>query len=271
MKNKKKFLIILLMFAISIITVGPFMYTLFIALKPASQGIYDGILPTNPTLSNFVESFVKTNIPEYFMNTLIVTLLTIPLNLIFSSLAGYALSRMDFKGRSLVLTLIISTMTVPFQLYMAPLFKITGMLNLRNSYLGLMVLQVSTAFGIYLMRQAFLSIPKEIEESAVIDGANQFQVWYKVALPLVKPTLISLAIYTFTSSWGAYLWPLLNTTKSSMYTLSVGLAQMSQSFDGGNIKLIAAASILITLPSLGIFIALQKYFIAGAVDAGVKG
>lgn len=267
----KKVLIYILMIAITVITVGPFMYTLFMALKPSGQGIYDGILPTNPDMVNFVDAFNKTNFGTFLWNTIIITGIAVPLNIFFSGLSGYALSRLEFKGRSFVLILIISTMTVPFQLFMAPLFQIAGDLGLRNTHIGLTVLQISTAFGIFFMRQAFLSIPKELEESAYLDGANSFQVWYKVAMPLIKPTIISLAIYTFTFTWGDYLWPLINTTESSMYTLSIGLAQMSQNFNGGNLKLISAASILTTIPSLMIFIWLQKYFISGATDSAVKG
>jgi len=264
-------LVYVLMVAITLITVGPFMYTLFISLKSPNQGIYEGLLPTEPTMVNYIDAFNKTNFAKFLWNTIVVTGISVPLNILFSSLSGYALSRLDFKGRGLVLTLIISTMTVPFQLYMAPLFQIAGDLGLRNTHIGLTVLQISTAFGIFFMRQAFLSIPKELEESAYLDGANKLQVWYKVAMPLVKPTIISLAIYTFTFTWGDYLWPLINTTDSSMYTLSIGLAQMSQNFDGGNLKLISAASILTTIPSLLIFIWLQKYFISGATDSAVKG
>lgn len=269
--DTKKIFVYILMIAITAVTVGPFLVTLFIALKPPTQGIYEGLLPTDPTLVNFIDAFNRTNFMRFLWNTVIVTGLAVPLNLLFSSLSGYALARIDFKGRGIALTIIISTMTVPFQLYMAPLFQIAGDLGLRNTHIGLTILQISTAFGIYFMRQAFLMIPKELEESAYLDGANRFQVWYKVAMPLVKPTLISLAIYTFTFTWGDYLWPLINTTESSMYTLSIGLAQMSQNFDGGNLKLISAASILTTIPSLLIFIWLQKYFISGATDGAVKG
>lgn len=267
----KKILLYVAMILIAFITVGPFIYTLLLALKSPGQGVYEGILPTDPTITNFIDAFNKTNFVVFLVNTFIVTGIAVVFNVIFSSLSGYALSRMEFRGRGIVLTLIIATMTVPFQLYMAPLFQMAGNLGLRNTHIGLTVLQISTAFGIYLMRQAFLSIPKDLEESAYLDGANKFQVWYKVAMPLVKPSLITLAIYTFTFTWGDYLWPLINTTDSKMYTLSIGLAQMSQNFDGGNLKLISAASILTTVPSLLVFIWLQKFFISGATDGAVKG
>ncbi|AZB41687.1 carbohydrate ABC transporter permease [Bacillus sp. FJAT-42376] len=259
------------MLFITLLTVGPFLITLFIAVKSPSEGIYENILPADPTMGNFFTAFEKANFGTYFLNTVIVTVIAIPLNLLFCSLAAYPLARMDFRGRSVVLALIISTMMVPFQLYMAPLFQLAGELGLRNTHIGLVVMQVSTAFGIFLMRQAYLRIPKELEESAYLDGANKFKVWYMVAMPLVKPTLVTLAIFTFMGTWGDYLWPLINSTESSMYTLSIGLAQLSQNFDGSNLKLVSAASILTTIPTLLIFIWLQKYFISGATDGAVKG
>ncbi|WP_062351620.1 carbohydrate ABC transporter permease [Bacillus kwashiorkori] len=268
--NKKLWLYVLMVF-VTLITVGPFLITLFMALKSANEGIYGNLLPENPTLTNFISAFDKANFGKYFINTAIVTGLAIPLNLLFCSLAAYPLARMDFRGRSIVLALIISTMMVPFQLYMAPLYQLSGKLGLQNTHVGLIVIQVSTAFGIYLMRQAYLRIPKELEESAYLDGANKFKVWYMVVLPLVKPTLVTLAIFTFMNTWGDYLWPLINTTDSTLYTLSIGLAQLSQNFDGSNLKLISAASILTTIPTLLIFIWLQKYFISGATDGAVKG
>lgn len=259
------------MILLTLVTFGPFLYTLFMAMKPSGQGIYDGILPSDPTAINFIDAYQKANFGVFLWNTVIITAIAVPFNILFSGLAGYALSRIQFRGREIVLTLIISTMTVPFQLFMAPLFQIAGELGLRNTHIGLTVLQISTAFSIYFMRQAFLTIPKDLEESAYLDGANKLQVWYKIAMPLIKPSIITLAIYTFTFTWGDYLWPLINTTDSSMYTLSIGLAQMSQNFDGGNLKLISAASILTTIPSLLIFVWLQKYFISGVSDGAVKG
>ncbi|MCD7034610.1 carbohydrate ABC transporter permease [Metabacillus sp. GX 13764] len=270
-KLSSKLAVYLLMILIACLTVGPFLATFFIAMKSPGEGIYDSLLPAAPTFNNFAQAFSKANFGSYFLNTVIVTVIAIPLNLLFCSLAAYPLARMNFKGRSVVLALIISTMMVPFQLYMAPLFQLAGELGLRNTHVGLVVMQVSTAFGIFLMRQAFLRIPKELEESAYLDGANKFKVWYMVAMPLVKPTLVTLAIFTFMGTWGDYLWPLINSTDSSMYTLSIGLAELSQNFDGSNMKLISAASILTTIPTLLIFIWLQKFFIAGATDGAVKG
>lgn len=261
----------LVMILIAVITVGPFLITLFMSLKSPGEGIYDSTLPQDPTFMNYVNAFKEAKFGDYFFNTLIVTLIGVPLNLLFCSLAAYPLARMDFRGKSIALAIIISTMMVPFQLYMAPLYQLSDALGLKNTHLGLVVLQVSTAFGIFLMRQAYLRVPKELEESAFLDGATKFRVWYQVVLPLVKPTIVTLAIFTFMNTWGDYLWPLLNTNDSGKYTLSIGLAQLSQNFNGSNLKLISAASILTTIPTLIIFIWLQRFFITGATDGAVKG
>lgn len=272
MKNKtlKKIGIYIAMTLIAFITVGPFILTLFMALKSPAEGFYETLLPQSITFENFFSAFQKSNFSSYFMNSVIVTAMAVPLNLIFCSLAAYPLARFDFKGKEIVLVLIIATMMVPFQLYMAPLVQLAGALGLRNTYVGLIVLQVANAFGIFLLRQAYLRIPKELEESAYMDGAGKFKTWYMVVLPLIKPSLITLAIFSFMNTWGDYLWPLLNSS-SDKYTISVGIASMSQNFDGANLKLISAASIIAIIPTLLIFILLQKYIIGGSTDGAVKG
>ncbi|MCC5890762.1 MAG: carbohydrate ABC transporter permease [Alkalibacterium sp.] len=269
-KNKNQFWLYILIVFFVFITVGPFIFTLFMSLKGPAEGVYTYLLPRDPTFQNYVTAFRQARFGEYLINTAIAVFIAVPANIIFCSLAAYPLARMDFRGKGVILITIIATMAVPFQLFMAPLFNLVGNMGLRNSYVGLIVLQVGTAFGIFLVRQSYLTIPKALEESAYMDGANKLQVWFKVILPMIKPTLITLGIYTFTFTWGDYLWPLINTTDSDMYTLSIGLAQLSQSFDGANIKLISAASLLTTIPSLAIFIWLQKYFV-GTTKGAVKG
>ncbi|WP_143139327.1 carbohydrate ABC transporter permease [Alkalibacterium sp. 20] len=268
--TKNKILLYLLIIFFVFVTVGPFVFTLLMSLKGPAEGVYTNIFPRDPSLDNYFIAFRQARFDEYLINTVIAVLIAVPLNILFCSLAAYPLARMDFKGKNVILITIIATMAVPFQLFMAPLFNLVGNMGLRNSYIGLIVLQVGTAFGIFLIRQSYLTIPKALEESAYMDGANKFQVWFRIILPMIKPTLITLGIYTFTFTWGDYLWPLINTTDNEMYTLSIGLAQLSQSFDGSNIKLISAASLLTTIPSLAIFIWLQKYFV-GTTKGAVKG
>ena len=212
----------------------------------------------------------------YFWNSIIVAGLTVILNLILSSLAGYPLARMNFKGKRIVFFSILATIMIPFQAIMLPVYIITLKLHLTDSvsnftgYLGLVMPFAVSAFGIFLMRQAFLKIPKEIEEAAIVDGCNVFQMFIKIILPMVKPTLAVLAVFTFIGSWGEFLWPSIVLTKDSMYTLPVGINNLQGMFSS-NWRYIAAGSIISTIPIIIFFLAMQKYFISGENDGAVKG
>ena len=165
---------------------------------------------------------------------------------------------------------------IPFQAIMLPVYIITLKLHLIDSvnavagYIGLVMPFAVSAFGIFLMRQAFLAIPKEMEESAVIDGCNSVQIFFKILLPMVKPTIALLAIFTFIGSWGEFLWPSIVLTNEKLFTLPVGINNLSSAFSA-NYRLVAAGSIVSIIPIVVFFLALQKYFIAGSNDGAVKG
>ena len=207
---------------------------------------------------------------------MIVAGFTVLLNLIFSALAAYPLARMDFKGKKPVFYLLLSTIMIPFQAIMLPVYLIILKLNMVDSvnnfmgFLGLILPFAVNAFGIFLMRQAFLSIPKELEEAAFVDGCNVFQIWWKILIPMVKPTLAVLAIFTFIGSWGEFLWPSIVLTKKALYTLPVGVNDLQGMFSA-NWRYIAAGSIIATIPILIFFIAMQRYFISGENDGAIKG
>ena len=212
----------------------------------------------------------------YFFNSMVVAGFTVLLNLILSALAAYPLARMDFKGKKTVFYATLATIMIPFQAIMLPVYLIVLKLNMVDSvnsvmgYLGLILPFAVNAFGIFLMRQAFLAIPKEMEEAAFVDGCNVFQIWWKVLLPMVKPTLAVLAIFTFIGSWGEFLWPSIVLTKKALYTLPVGVNDLQGMFSA-NWRFIAAGSIISTIPILVFFIAMQRYFISGENDGAVKG
>ena len=213
---------------------------------------------------------------KYAINSFIVAAFTVILNLIFSSLAAYPLARMNFKGKNAAFFLILLTLMIPFQAIMLPLYIIILKMNLIdsisdfNGYLGMILPFCVNAFGIFLLRQAFLTIPKELEESAFIDGCNSFQIFTKILLPLIKPSLSVLAIFTFVGSWGEFLWPSIILTKQSLFTLPVGINELQGAFSA-NYRLIAAGSIVSIIPILIFFISLQKYFIKGENEGAVKG
>jgi putative chitobiose transport system permease protein len=263
----------------SLLSVFPFIWLTSTSLKGINEDIFaypPKLIPTDFTFQNYVEVWGKEDFMAYFWNSVIVAALTVILNLILSSLAAYPLARMQFKGKRAVFFSILATIMIPFQAIMLPVYIITLKLHLTDSvnnvmgYIGLVMPFAVSAFGIFLMRQAFLGIPREMEEAAIVDGCNVFQVFWKVLLPMVKPSLAVLAIFTFIGSWGEFLWPSIVLTKESMYTLPVGVNNLQGMFSS-NWRYIAAGSIISTIPIIIFFLAMQKYFISGENEGAVKG
>lgn len=279
MKHFKGFLIHISLILICFLCLLPFLWLTSTALKGVEENIFQYppvLIPKAPTVDNFKKVLELVPIIKYALNSFIVAFFTVILNLIFSALAAYPLARMEFKGKNSAFFLILITLTVPFQAIMLPVYIIVLKLNLMdsvsdfNGYLGMILPFCVNAFGIFLLRQAFLTIPKEIEESAVIDGCNSFQIFYKILLPLIKPSLSVLAIFTFVGSWGEFLWPSVILTKQSLFTLPVGINELQGAFSA-DYRLIAAGSMVSVIPIIVFFLVLQKYFIKGTSEGAVKG
>ena len=280
MKSKAKgFFSHFILIIVSLLSVFPFIWLLSTALKGPDENIFQYppvFIPEQFTFANFKGVWHQIPFMLYFWNSMIVAVFTVILNLILSSLAAYPLARMDFKGKKPVFYLLLSTIMIPFQAIMLPVYLIILKLNMVDSvnnfmgFLGLILPFAVNAFGIFLMRQAFLAIPKELEEAAFVDGCNVFQIWWKILIPMVKPTLAVLAIFTFIGSWGEFLWPSIVLTKKALYTLPVGVNDLQGMFSA-NWRYIAAGSLISTIPILIFFIAMQKYFISGENDGAVKG
>lgn len=268
----------ILIFA-SLLSIFPFIWLISTSLKGNTENIFaypPQIIPHDFTLANYIGVWHKVNFLAYFWNSMVVAGFTVVLNLILSAMAAYPLARMHFWGKKFTFFAILATIMVPFQAIMLPVYLITLKLHMVDSvsnlmgYLGLVMPFAVSAFGIFLMRQAFLTIPKEMEEAAIVDGCNAFQVFFKVLMPMVKPSLAVLAIFTFIGSWGEFLWPSIVLTKESMYTLPVGVNNLQGMFSS-NWRFIAAGSILATIPIVIFFLAMQKYFISGENEGAVKG
>ena len=263
----------------SFLSLFPFIWLTSTALKGINENIFQyppSFIPTDFTFKNFIDVWHQIPFLVYFWNSFIVAAFTVILNLIFSSLAAYPLARMEFKGKKLIFGLILSTIMIPFQAIMLPVYLIVLKLHLVDSYgyilgyLGLILPFAVNAFGIFLMRQAFLTIPKEMEEAAFIDGCSIFNIWRKILLPITSPTLAVLAIFTFIGSWGEFLWPSIVLTKKTLYTLPVGVNDLQGMFSA-NWRLIAAGSIISIIPIIIFFIIMQKYFVSGQSEGAVKG
>lgn len=268
-----------ILIATSLLSIFPFIWLTSTSLKGINEDIFaypPTIIPQDFTWMNYVDVWNRVNFVGYFVNSMVVAGLTVLLNLILSSLAAYPLARMQFKGKKVFFFSILATIMIPFQAIMLPVYIITLKLHLIDSvnavagYLGLVMPFAVSAFGIFLMRQAFLKVPREVEEAAIVDGCNVFQMFVKVVLPMVKPTLAVLAVFTFIGSWGEFLWPSILLTKDSMYTLPVGINNLQGMFSA-NWRFIAAGSIIATIPIIIFFLAMQKYFISGENDGAVKG
>lgn len=264
---------------VSLLSIFPFIWLISTSLKGANENIFaypPTLIPTDITFANYSGVWNKVNLLGYFFNSVIVATGTVILNLILSAMAGYPLARMEFKGKKITFFAILATIMIPFQAIMLPVYLITIKLNLIDTVnnvagiIGLIMPFAVSAFGIFLMRQAFLTIPKEMEEAAIIDGCSVFQLFWKILLPMVKPSLAVLAIFTFIGSWGEFLWPSIVLTKESLYTLPVGINNLQGMFSS-NWRFIAAGSIISTIPIIIFFLAMQKYFISGENDGAVKG
>ncbi len=263
-----------LLLAIAFVMLLPLLWLVSTSLKAPTEDIFQyppQLLPQQPTLENYAQVWQLAPFGRYLLNSIIVAVLTVSLNLLFCSLAAYPLARLSFRGRDWILTAIIATILIPFQIVMIPLYVLTVQLGLRNSYLGLIFPAIASAFGIFLLRQAFLGVPKELEEAARIDGCSELGLWWHVMLPAIRPALITLAIFVFIGSWSDFLWPLIVLDPGSdYYTLPLGVASLEGVFSP-DWRIIAAGSVLSILPILLLFAFLQRYIVPSEAGSGVKG
>lgn len=226
---------------------------------------------TNLSFNNYKNVFVQIPVSTYFLNSLFVAVAATAGQVIFASLAGYAFARLNFKYRDILFLIILITMLIPPQVNIIPLFFLMRELHWINTYQALIVPALFGGFGIFLMRQYYLGLPKDLEESAKIDGCNIFQIFFNIAFPLALPAVATLAIFTFVSTWNSFMWPLIVTNTESMRTLPVGLAVYKGSFreltQWGELL---ACSVICTIPVIIVFLAGKKYFISDILQGGVK-
>ncbi|MBF2036137.1 MAG: carbohydrate ABC transporter permease [Leptolyngbyaceae cyanobacterium T60_A2020_046] len=259
--------------AIAIAMLLPLIWLVSTAFKSPNENIFafpPQFLPSEPTLQNFVTVWQQNPFGQYFINSIIVAVLTVGLNLLFCSLAAYPLARLRFAGREALFALIVATILIPFQIVMIPLYVLAVQLGLRNSYLGIIFPFIASAFGIFLMRQAFLGVPKELEEAARMDGCSELGVWWHVMIASTRPALVTLAIFVFIGSWSDFLWPLILLDRPEYYTLPLGVAKLAGSFSL-DWRLIAAGSVISILPVLLFFVAMQRYIVPTESGSGLKG
>lgn len=258
--------------AIALLMLFPLLWLLSTSLKSPEENIFQfppQLWPTRPTLENFIKVWQSTPFGQYLFNSTLVASLTVVLNLLFCALGAYPLARLDFRGKNLIFAGIVSTIMIPFQIVMIPLYVLAVQLGLRNSYLGIILPGIASAFGIFLLRQAFLGVPKELEEAARIDGCSELGIWWHIMIPAIRPALVTLGIFVFIGAWSDFLWPLIILDRPEYYTLPLGVAKLAGTFSL-DWRLIAAGSLISIAPVIVVFLVLQKYIVPTETASGIK-
>jgi putative chitobiose transport system permease protein len=251
----------------------PLLWLVSTSLKGPVEDIFTNppsLWPSQPSFEAYGRLFTDNPIGTYLLNSTIVSGLAVLANVLFCSLAAYPLARMNFRGRGLVLALVVATILIPFQVVMIPLYLLMVQIGLRNTLWALIIPQAATAFGIFLLRQSFLGVPVELEEAARCDGCTPVGEWWNVMIPAARSDLITLAMFVFIGTWSDFLWPLVILDEPQLYTLPLGLQQLASSFSL-DWRLVAAGSVISILPVLVVFIGLQRYILPSAAGDAVKG
>ena len=264
-----------LLISFALIEFLPFLWSISTSLKSEAEinaGFVKGFnwIPQNVTLANYGDIFTKVEFGHWFFNSLLVGVITTLLTLAFSATSGYAFARIPFPGRQLVFWSIIGTMMVPGIIYLIPIYILLKNLNLIDSLAGLIIPFMVTNFGIFLMRQFFVAVPVELEEAARVDGAGRFRTFAQVVLPLARPALAALTIFTFMGRWNDFLMPLIIINSPENYTLPLGMSTFRGLYktDWG---LLMGGSMLVMVPIVILFVAFQRFFIEGVSYTGLKG
>lgn len=227
-------------------------------------------IPKTLRWQNYVEIWTKIPLSKFVLNTVKLTLIVTFLQLLTSSFAAYAFAKLKFKWKNALFLAYVATIAVPWQVYMVPQFMMMRSFGLADTHLAIIFLQAFSAFGVFMMKQFYEGIPDELCEAARIDGMSEYQIWYRIMLPLSKPALSTLTIFTFVNTWNDFLGPLIYLTTESKKTLQLGLRMFISQY-GSEYGLIMAASVLSLIPVLIVFLSLQKYFVEGVAASGVKG
>lgn len=264
-----QYLVLILVF---ILLVGPFVWELSLSFKGKGDNVYavpPYIIPKTPTWNNYISVFRQVPVFRYMLNTVIVAILSIGGNVIFSTMAGYALGRLKWRGRNMLFTIFMGTMVIPVEGVVISQFLIVRSVGLQNTLLAVALPGMVGAVNILLMTNAFKGIPDELEEAAEVDGANLWQRFYRICVPQVKGTMTVVGIFAFVGAWNDFLWPLIVISDESNYTLTLGMNRLKGMFISDP-RLIAAGALVSLIPILVFFACFQRYFFRGLEQGGIK-
>jgi multiple sugar transport system permease protein len=270
-----KVLIYALLIGFALIEFLPFLWALSASLKgqaeiQGSLSFPPKFIPDNPTLQNYGDIFSIVPFGTWYLNSFFVAIVTTLLTLFFASTSGYAFARIPFPGRDIVFWMIVGTMAIPSVITIIPTYILLKTLGLTDTLQGLIIPFMVTAFGIFLMRQFFVSIPGELEEAARVDGAGRIRIFWQIVLPLARPALSALTIFTFMGRWNDFLMPLIIIGKSDLFTLPLGMSTFRGQYKT-DWNLLMSGSILVMIPIVVLYVAFQRFFIEGIATTGLKG
>jgi multiple sugar transport system permease protein len=260
------------LFALTVLTLAPLLWMVSVSFMASGEAsrFPPPLLPGTATFENYRQLFARIGMGGYFLNSLIVSSAITAMSLLINAMAGYAFAKLRFSGRERIFRILLSALVVPAQIAMLPLFLMLKQMGLVNSFAGVILPGLASIFGIFLVRQYARSIPDELIEAARIDGAGEWRIFAKIVLPMLKPVLVTLAIFTFMSSWNDFMWPLIVLTDQENYTLPVALASLSREHIQ-DVEMMMAGAVLTILPVLLLFLVLQRYYIQGLLLGSVKG
>jgi multiple sugar transport system permease protein len=255
-----------------VILAGPLLWMVSSSLKTGSEVLAKPpkLVPDDPQWGNYKEVFTAVPFARYLLNSLLVATVVTVVALAFHSMAAYSLARLRFPGRDAIFLAILATLMVPFTVIVIPLFIIVDWLGWVDTYRGLIIPMIPHAFGIFLLRQFYISLPRELEEAAIIDGARLVRVYWHIVLPLSRPILAALGVFFFLANWNNFLWPLIVTQSQDLWVVQLGIQQFTGQ-RGTQYQLIMAASTMAALPTLLLFFVLQRRLVEGIKLTGLKG
>ena len=268
----KRILLHLALIALAALTLAPFVWMVAASFMPTGEAsaIPPRFWPSTPTLEHYRDLFTRMDMGRYLFNSVLIALLATLLSTLINAMAGYAFAKLRFVGREALFRGLLAAMVIPAQVAMLPLFLLLKSMGLINTYAGVLVPLLASIFGIFLVRQYAQNIPDAMLDAARLDGASEFRLFWSVILPMLRPILATLALFTFMGSWNDFMWPLIVLSDGSLYTLPVALANLS----GEHVQdteLMMAASTLTVLPVLIVFLILQKQYVAGLTQGAIKG
>jgi len=262
----------LFLFVLTALMLLPFVWMLSASLKLDKDVFQFPIqwIPEVPQLSNYMRIWIQIPFLTFFANTAKLTVIITFLQVATSSFAGYAFAKLEFKGRDVIFLAYIASIAIPWQSYMIPQFIMMRRLDVVDTHMSLILLQAFTAFGVFLMRQFFISIPNDIIDAARIDGLSEYGIYFRIMLPLSKPALATLTIFTAVFVWNDFMGPLIYLNSQAVKTIQLGLRMFIQQYSA-NYSLIMAASLVSLIPMVILFLAFQRFFVEGIASTGIKG